>query len=144
MSILIVIADASRARFLTADTRDAALVEGADFVHPSSRQREQDLISDGHSSGKDVSGFGHHSMREEKKAHVHEEEVFARELCSEIDKLLQRAKPGRLYLIAAPPFLGKMRAALSKQALSLVAGEIDKSLVQSSVKDIRSYLPKLL
>ena len=34
MSILIVIADASRARFLTADTRDAALVEGADFVQP--------------------------------------------------------------------------------------------------------------
>jgi len=144
MSILVLVADGSRARFLSAEDGGSPLTETGDFVHPESRLREQDLVSDGTGSGRDSGGYGMHSMGHENEAHRRQQENFAREVCREIDRLRGAGGLYRIYLIAPPGFLGHLRAALGKQSAELVAGEIDRELVTSSLDDIRSHLPKRL
>lgn len=144
MPVSVIVADASRARILS--TRDAPgqLTELEDMVHPESRLREQDLVTDGSGSGSDSGGHGKHSMGHEKAAHDRQAELFAKELCEHLDKLHRREKIHRLYLVAAPAFLGLVRSRLSKQCASLVAGEVSKNLVTHSLEEIRAQLPKQL
>lgn len=142
MSICVVVADGSRARLLLAEHGDSALIECSDLVHPESRLRQQQLVSDSPGSGNDSGGYGSHSMGHENTAHRKQEADFARELSSEIDRLCDENRPHRLYLVAPPRFLGELRGCLSKQSSALLAGEIDKNLVKHGIDEIRAHLPK--
>lgn len=144
MPVSVIVADASRARILSTRDTPGQLSELEDLVHPESRLREQDLVTDGSGSGSDSGGHGKHSMGHEKAARDREAELFAKELCEQLDRLHRREKIHRIYLVAAPAFLGLLRARLSKQCASLVAGEVSKNLVTHSLQDIRAHLPKQL
>lgn len=144
MSIGIVVADASKARILLAQSGSSALEDNSDFIHSESRQREQDLVAGETGSGVDSGGYGKHSMGHENAAHQRQAEIFAGELCDEIDKLREKTDLRRIYLVAAPKFLGLLRASLNKQCTELLVGEVDKDLVNHSIEDIRSHLPKHL
>lgn len=144
MSICIVVADSSKARILSAQSGDSPLHEDRDYIHPESRLREQDLVADGSGSGSDSGGFGKHSMGHEKVAHQQQAEAFAHDLCDEIDNIRQKSDLRKIYLIAAPKFLGQLRACLSKQCTELLVSEVDKDLVNHSLDDIRSHLPRRL
>ena len=84
------------------------------------------------------------SRGHEKALQQQQAEIFARELCAEVDKIRRRGELGKIYLVASPRFLGLMRANLSKQCTDLLAGEVNKDLVNHSIEDIRSHLPKAL
>ena len=144
MSICVVVADGSKARILLAESGQSPLIDKMDFIHPESRLREQDLVSDGTGSESDAGGFGKHSMGHERTAHEKEMKNFADELCVEIDRLRQGGDLRRIYLVAAPKFLGLLRATMNKQCDSLIEGEISKDLVSHSIEDIRSHLPRRL
>jgi len=144
MSICIVVADSSKARILSAESGYGPLTDSSDYIHSESRLREQDLVADGSGSGRDSGGYGKHSMGHEKAAHQQQVEIFADELCSEIDKLRVNSDLRKIYLVAAPKFLGLLRSSLSKQCTELLVGEVNKSLVNHSIEDIRSHLPKRL
>jgi protein required for attachment to host cells len=144
MPISVIVADASRARILSARDMSAELAEVEDLVHPESRLREQDLVADGYGSGSDSGGQGKHSMGHEKEAHRRQANIFAKQLCDRIDKINRREKIHRIYLVAAPGFLGLLRANLSKQCASLVAGEVKNNLVTHKLSDIRAHLPRQL
>jgi protein required for attachment to host cells len=144
MPICIVVADSSRARILSAQSGASALQDNSDFIHCESRLREQDLVADKTGSGIDSGGYGKHSMGHEKAAHQQQAEIFADEICREIDKVRQNSDLRKIYLVAAPKFLGLLRASLSKQCTELVVGEVNKDLVNHSIEDIRSHLPKHL
>ena len=144
MSICVVVADSSRARILVAESGHSPLVDERDYIHPESRYREQDLVSDGSGSETDSGGFGKHSMGHEKVAHQKEAETFAHELRDEIDKLRRTSDLRRIYLVASPKFLGLLRSSISKQCTELLAGEVNKDLVDHSIEDIRTHLPKRL
>ena len=142
MSICVAVADASRARILLAEYWDTPLTEYKDLVHPESRLREQDLVSDETGNVYDSGGHGIHGMGQENAAHKKEVEDFAREVCSEIDNLRKKTDLRRIYLVAPPRFLGQLRAAMNRQCHALIAGEVDKNLVMQDIEAIRSHLPK--
>lgn len=144
MSICVVVADSSRARILVAESGSSPLVDQKDFIHPESRLKEQDLVSDGSGSESDSGGFGKHSMGHEKAAHQKQAEAFAHELRDEIDKLRRTSDLRRIYLVASPKFLGLLRSSISKQCAELLSGEVNKDLVDHSIEDIRSHLPQRL
>ena len=142
MSILVVVADSSKARILRTEDRHGPLTEMKDLVYPEARLREQELVSDGAGAGIG-NGAGSHSVGHEKDAHRHQVEVFARELCQDLDRTSQSQGIHKIYLVAAPKFLGLLRAGLSKTCASLVKGEVDKNLVSHSSEEIRHYLSKV-
>jgi hypothetical protein len=83
MSICVVVADSSKARILLAENGHGALIDDRDFVHPESRLREQDLVSDGTGNETDSGGYGKHSMGHENAAHRrHAETSYAVKLIS--------------------------------------------------------------
>jgi len=65
-------------------------------------------------------------------------------LMAEVDKLRQKTDLRRIYLVAAPKFLGLLRANISKQCQDLLHGEVNKDLVTHDSAAIRAHLPKLL
>ncbi len=144
MSVCVIVANSSKAKFLLAEDARSPLIESGDYVHPQSRLREQDLVSDGPGSAGDSGGPGKHSMGHEQEARHREAETFARELMAEVDKLRQKTDLRRIYLVAAPKFLGLLRANISKQCQDLLHGEVNKDLVTHDSADIRAHLPKLL
>jgi protein required for attachment to host cells len=144
MSICVLVADSSKARIFSAQNGHSALQEDIDFSHSESRLKEQDLVADGVGSASDAGGYGKHSMGHENAAHQRQAEIFAHRLGSELDKIRQCSNLHRIYLVAAPKFLGLLRGSLSSQCTALLADEINKDLTIHSIKDIRSHLPKHL
>ena len=144
VSICIVVADSSRARILTAQSGSGPLQDEKDYIHNESRLKEQDLVADETGSGSDSGGYGKHSMGHEGAAHQRQAETFAHEICSEVDKLRQHSDLRKIYLVAAPKFLGLLRTGLNKQCTELLVVEVNKGLVKHSIEDIRSHLPKRL
>ena len=138
------LADASRARILSASKKTNTLTDTIDFVHGTSRLREQDLVAGHQGTANDSGGYGKHSMGHEQSAHTRETVIFSRQLSDEVDKLVHGHKACKLYLIAPPSFLGQLRATLSHSTAALVAGEIGKDLVNHSIDDIRAHLPTYL
>jgi protein required for attachment to host cells len=143
MSILVVVADSARARILRAEDRKSPLIESKALIFPEARLREQDLVSDGAGSG-GGNGAGSHSMGHEKDAHRHQVEIFARELCQDLERSSRADRVHKIYLIAAPKFLGLIRASLGKACAELVCGELPKDLINHSIAEIRKQLPKML
>jgi protein required for attachment to host cells len=145
MSVCVVVASSSKARVLLAEDAHSPLIENVDYVHPQSRLREQDLVSDGSGSAADSGGCGKHSMGHEQATKHKQAELFAREIGTEIDRLRRKKTDlRRIYLVAPPKFLGLLRTSISKQCLELLHGEVNKELVTHSLEDIRSHLPRLL
>ena len=144
MSIYVIVADSSKARFLTTDSIDQPLKDHMDFIHSESRLREQDLVAGDGGSASDSGGYGKHSMGHEKSAHEQQSKIFARELSNEIEKIQHGGGISRIYLVAPPKFLGLLRASLDKNCTDLVAEEINKDLVDHTIDDIRAHLPKRL
>ena len=142
MSVYVIVADSARARILSGEAGSGSLIEINDLVHPESRLRQQDLVSD--ASGSEAGGFGNHSMGHEKSAKDRAAHDFARQVVLEVEQIHKSGELGRLYLVAAPRFLGMLREHLGKSCRDLVSGEIDKDLVQHGIDEIRAHLPKLL
>ena len=139
MTIWVVVADSSKARILSAENTKSPLQEYQDFVHTASRLKEQELVSDGPGRGSNGNG-NHHGVGNEKDAHQHEAEVFAREVCEHINKNCHGKDLRKLYLVAPPRFLGLMRKSLSKNACGILVKEIDKDLSSQSLPEISKYL----
>ena len=68
--------------------------------------------------------------------------AFAKSIADELDAQRRVGELERLVLIAAPRFLGQLRAALSAETTALVALAIDKDLSQASAEDIARQLPR--
>jgi protein required for attachment to host cells len=129
--IWVVAADNSRARIFSVDSSENQLKEIQTLSHPESRLHEGDLISD--------------TTEGEPEVHKHEEaDRFALSLCSTLESGRKSGDFEKLYLVAAPAFLGHMRKHLSGQVNKVVAGEVDKNLATHSQGEIRCHLPKYL
>lgn len=144
MSIYVLVADSSKARILSVQDSNSPLLDKHDFIHSDSRFKERDLVSGEMGNRRDSGGFGKHSMGHEGATHQLQAELFARDLCSEVEKIRATGDLRRIYLIAAPKMLGILRHNLNKQCSELVSGEVNRNLVNHDLKDIRSHLPKRL
>jgi len=144
MSVWVVAADASRARFFQAEVPGGPLEEISDLVHPASRAREQGLVSDSPGRGRGAAGAPGHSVGHEDDARRAEAERFAREVAQALAKARAKGRFNRVHLLAAPRFLGLLRAHLDAQTRTLVASEEDVDVTALSVGDIRARLPRRL
>ena len=143
MKIWVIVADASRTRFFSTSAANGKLVEFEGRVHVSSREKEQDLVSD--RVGRVVnSSSGTHTFGHERDATREESERFAREIGGLINQGVSSHHCERIYLLAAPAFLGQLRKNLSPAAKEVIASEQAINLVQTSESAIREHLPDYL
>ena len=141
--VWVIAADASRARIFTASTPSSPLVEIQTLTHPEARLHQGDLVSD--RPGRDRnSGGGSHDMGHETDAKEEEAVRFAAYVCDTIEKGRISGKCDKLYIVAAPSFLGLLRKQKCESAKKITALEISKNLATHSAADIRKNLPKYL
>lgn len=143
-SIGVLVCNHSRARLFQANTR-SFISELSDQVNPAARLREQDLATDrpGAYRGGGPGGQAHvespHASQRDK-----ESEKFARDLATTLDRAIDSHGLERLYVIAEPDMLGRLRHTLSEKAKALVTEEIAKDIVAHTITQIRDVLPNRL
>ena len=143
-AIWILAADRARARIFTVESSRGPLLETEDLVHPEARLRAQGLTSDAPGRTYDGGRQGGHSVGHEDDPERVEAQRFAKEVC---DALASARKAGRfekLYVVAAPTFLGLLRECLDSATRRLVAKELDKNLAAHAPEEIRAHLPERL
>lgn len=143
-SMMIVVADSSRARIFTVDSDRSPLNEIETMAHPEGRMHEQNMVSD--MPGKDAGkgGGGDHSFQEKVEPKKEEMIEFAKRVADYLDDARKSNDLNKLILVAAPAFLGELRNHLSKETSEKIIYELDKNLAQHDVEDIRKHLSTFL
>ena len=144
MNTWILVADAAHARIFNSETATSAISEIESDIHPQSQQREQTLTSD--LPGRQAGGAtgSHHSVSSKTSPKEHEASEFAKVLCRHLEVEHNAQKFRQLIVVAAPAFLGLLRAEMSKNVSRVVTLEIDKDIVEQDVSSIRGQLPEVL
>ncbi len=137
-------ADSSYAKILRADNRVGPLVPIEELEHPESRMKDTELYADQPGRAFDRGGQGRHAMENEVDAKKEESIRFARTLCERLRQAANDRAFDKLYIVAAPAFLGELRECLDHQVKSLVAGEVAKDVVKQTPEQIRDKLPDFL
>ena len=127
----VVAADTSRARIFVSDKPVSGLEEIQTLSHPEARLHEGDLLTD--------TTEGEPDMHKQADA-----DRFAAHVCATIEAGRKSGEFNKIYLVAAPNFLGKLRKHQSNAMKQVLAGEVDKNLAAHSPEDIRKQLPEYL
>jgi protein required for attachment to host cells len=139
----VVVADNSRARFFSADTPASQLLETETLSHPEARLHQADLVSD--RPGRDRnSGIGTHNMGHESDAKDESAIRFATEVCNRLEQGRIKSQFDKLYIVAAPSFLGLIRKHQSAALKKIVAGEVAKNMAMKGAAEIKKNLPQYL
>lgn len=140
----LVVADNSKARIFSVDSRMGPIEEIESIMHTEARLHEQDMTSDlpGHSNGK--GGAGGHAYQDEVSPKEQENINFARKIANALDAARKDGKFKQIMLVAAPGFLGNLRHQLTAQTKKLACFELAKNMSQLGAKEIRELLPERL
>lgn len=138
----IVVADAGRARIFHSVKHSRQIGEIQDMVNPSAREPSRELVTDADGRVFARGGKGQPSHAAEPRADPveHETELFAKRVAEALEKGRTGGKYDEVCLIAAPRFLGLLRANLGKVTRRMVSLEIDKDLSQKTDKEILDYV----
>ncbi len=139
--VWILVADSSQARIFSAENSQADLIEIETLFHPEGRLHEQNMDSDLPGKNSGSQGAGGHAYSDENSPKEQEEINFALRVANHLSDELNQNKYERLYMVAAPAFLGDLRNAISTRVEKHVAFSLGKNIVTLSPEDIRAYLP---
>ncbi|SER15492.1 Protein required for attachment to host cells [Solimonas aquatica] len=142
-SVWVVVADAGCARLLQQTAADGELCETADLINADARRQPHEVQSDRPGHGPRVGGGG--GVFESPQSYAeHTAETFAKRVGEHLNQARARGEITRLYLIAAPAFLGRLRPHLDESTHRLLAGEQDRDLTHCTLAQIRAALPEQL
>ena len=136
----VVVADSSRARFLSLESRGEPLTEFDGLVHTEGRMHDRDELSDRQGGIAGGHGEGDHTFEAPTDLRHHEAEVFARQIAEKLEAGRVNHEYHKLILIAPPAFLGVLRQVLNDHILALVGSSLDKNLVAEDEAVIREHI----
>ena len=133
----LLVANRTRARILEIESERDRPIERAAFVNPAGRAHERDLDSDaaGRFYGKGEREQAHSATASESLGE-HEIDRFVIDLRDHLDHARSERRFERLWLIAAPAFLGHLRNAFPKPLRQRVDLEVDKDLTTEKPEEI--------
>lgn len=132
----IVVADASRARLFARNKKFSELEEIDTLVHPESRLRGQDLVTDRPGQKQEARTTGEYDAGENNDPKDHEAEAFARELGHHLNKARAEGRFEHLVLLAEPRFLGQLRKRLDHATGEAVSEAVSTNLTRASIEDV--------
>ena len=139
----VVVADSSKARIFSAAKSSSPLKEVQVLSHPEGRLHQGDLVSD--KPGRDNNAtFGSHNMGHETDAKEEESLRFAGTVCERLEEGRCKGLFDKLYVIAAPSFLGLLRKQQNSALRKIITAEIPKNLSTHTPMEIRKNLPQYL
>ncbi len=140
----ILAADSAYAKILRTDKKKGPLELVKELEHPESRMKDSELYSDQPGRAFDSGGQGRHAMENEVDAKKMESIRFAQQLADELKKAAREEQFHKLYILAAPAFLGELREKLDPNVKAMIKEEIPKDVVKQMPEEIRKKLPEYL
>jgi protein required for attachment to host cells len=142
MTIRVVVADQSEARFYDLGMPREPLVAAGTIQDANAHLHDRDFNSDrpGRVAPRTGGGTIRSAIDGDRSPRDHEADLFARHVTRQLERAHRRGSFDKLVLMAPPAFLGMLRAALPKSLRGIVAEEIDKALVHEPVDVLRRYL----
>jgi protein required for attachment to host cells len=140
----ILTANGGKARIFAAESPTGGLTEIATITHPESRLRARELASDRPGRTFDAAGIGRHALSVQVDAKAQEQIRFAREIVDRLDQGRIEGDFDHLIVIAAPGFLGHLRATMAGPLQALVATELAKDYTELTASNLRAHLPQTI
>jgi len=144
LAVWILVADSSYAHIFSGNNPKGSLQEVASFTHAESRMHERELTSDLPGRAFDSGGRRRHAMGQSVEPKQQEAIVFAKQLVDYLDAGRKSGQYGKLYVLAAPAFLGHLRKQYTPALVSILTSEVGKDLTDMNADEIRSRLPTYL
>jgi protein required for attachment to host cells len=136
----IVIANAASARIFRRDNARASLVPIATLTHDRSRLHGDELGSDrpGTQAADNSHGPNHFEPRSDAR---HKEHVrFAKEIGQRLDAGLKAGEYASVTLFASNPFLGELKAQLSKAVAQRLKAALNNDLSHVGIAELESRM----
>lgn len=140
----VLISNASGARLFGVPSRHRPWVLRREYLHPSSRSKGSELLSDRPGRTQESARPGVNTIFE---PHLSPKEAEARNFARILTEDLERGRNDnqyqRLAIVAPPHFLGLLRERLSPQLMSLVALTLDKDYTHVPDQELPAKLIEL-
>lgn len=136
----VLVADGARARIFVKNSNHLTNVMGQDFVGENLKDSEAGTDKPGR--GYESANSARHAYQPRTDWHQYHKELFAKELCTILEKANEDAEFDELIIISPPKTLGDIRAHLSKHTLTKVKAELPKDVTKFSEHELVSYLEK--
>ena len=134
----ILVANASLAKLYENPGPNKGLKLVKELVHPESRQKNGELVSDrsGAMAGNSASG----SMQPQTLPKQHEAKVFAQEIAQTLYQGRATNAYKRAILIAPPAFMGMLNTAIDGPTAQLVSDRFEKDYTKTTEPELASHL----
>ncbi len=106
---------------------------------PAAAQPAKAFASDRPGRAFDSFGAGRHAMSQTESARNHEANAFARNVAGYLNQAITDNDFSHIVVVAAPKFLGRLRAKLSDSASRAVVLEASKNLTNLDADEIKKY-----
>lgn len=138
----VLVADGTRARFFVKEYSQLKNALGKDLVNDNLKNRE--ITTDKPGRTFESSNPTRHAYEPRTDWHEYNKHLFAKELCSIIEKANENAEFDELIIISPPKTLGEIRSHLCKQTSTKITVEIPKDVTKLSKYDLLHYLEREL
>jgi len=138
----VVVADNAQAKFFRV-VKFPKLEEISYQEHPESRLHNQDLISSRPGHGSQRKGYGGYSYQPETEPRQLEAAKFAADVAEFLSIAHTNKQFNRLYVIAAPAFLGLLRQHIPQEVQKAIVAEAAKELTSSDIAAIEHQLTEM-
>lgn len=136
--------NSSRAMLFRADGVTKPLVEIGQWDNPDARAHQIDLADDKPGRVYDSHGKGRHAVEMDMDPKTREQLRFASQLVDELEKGRVEHAFDKLVLVAAPGFLGQLRAQFHDPLRDTLALEIDKDYTSLDAASLRERIAQRL
>ena len=143
-NIWVIAGNSSHATIFEAASPMAPLVELETMENPEARAKQMDLVSDRPGRTFDSFGAGRHAKAVEVDPKEQLQIRFAKSIAERLERGRQQGAYERLMLVAAPGFLGLLRASFAAPLKAVVSLEIDKDYTALRADELRARLPERL
>jgi len=137
----VLVADSSRAQLFSVARPRGTLQLLRTFDNEDARTHERELTTDLPGRTFDSHGMGRHVMEQNVEPKRQAAIAFAKRIVGHLEAGRKRGAFARLYVLAAPGFLGLLRKAYTPALACMLAAETDKDLTRLSAEEIRARLP---
>ena len=140
----ILVANASLARLYEHIGPNKGLKLVKELIHPESRFKNSDLVTDRPGSNTASNGNGGGAKTPQTEPKAHEAKVFAQELAQELYQGRTKNAFGRAIVFAPPGFMGMLNAEMDNPTAQLVTDRFEKDYTKSPEPQIRERLSSCL
>ena len=135
----ILVANASLAKLYANLGPNKGLTLVKELIHPESRQKNGDLVSD-RAGANGSNGTGGGSMQPQTLPKQHEAKVFAQELAQTLYQGRTSNAFRRAILVAPPAFMGLLNAVLDGPTAQMVTDRFEKDYTKTPQDELGQHL----